>query len=226
MKAQRGSPWEDPAKLQFLRENWGKISTQRIADALGVSKNGVISKAHRIGLDNLGSPIGKGGAGHLEIRRESRSPYKRGSTPRPVRSKQAQPVAAPAKTEASAAVILAAPVQPAPPPKPFFVLPPPRREKAAGVAAAADAVPIGALQPGQCRYPVTPDRVSTGQHRFCGQVAEPERPYCPEHAKKCSAGRWSAHAAANVLDAAAPKTRMPDFGSHVRVAGGFVGNRR
>lgn len=45
-------------------------------------------------------------------------------------------------------------------------------------------IKITDLQPGQCRFPVTPD--SAPKHFFCGEPVEyPKCPYCPTHAERC-----------------------------------------
>ncbi len=54
-KAQSG--WTDD-RLEKLRELWDqKLSISKIGEALGVSRNAIAGKAHRLGLEKRQSPI-------------------------------------------------------------------------------------------------------------------------------------------------------------------------
>lgn len=57
----RGTPW--PEGDEMLRKLWAEgLSSQAIADRIGTTKNAVIGRAGRIGLDARPSPIKRGGA--------------------------------------------------------------------------------------------------------------------------------------------------------------------
>jgi GcrA cell cycle regulator len=52
----------DAAQIAQLRALWGTgISTAEIGRRMGISKNAVVGKAHRIGLESLPSPIKRDG---------------------------------------------------------------------------------------------------------------------------------------------------------------------
>ena len=52
----RGADTWTPARVEYLKANWGKKSTSEIAFDLGLpSNNPVIGKAHRLGLRKLAS---------------------------------------------------------------------------------------------------------------------------------------------------------------------------
>lgn len=58
--------WADTALVERLRALWGiepHLSLAEIARQLGVSKNAVAGKAHRLGLEPRPSPIHPGGTG-------------------------------------------------------------------------------------------------------------------------------------------------------------------
>lgn len=50
-----------PVRIEYLRTWWGKpgVSAALIAGKLGCTKSATIGKAHRLGLPNLGNPVGK-----------------------------------------------------------------------------------------------------------------------------------------------------------------------
>lgn len=66
IRMQVGSPWGDPVLDQRLTELWNEVddagqpkhSSARIADMIGVTKNSVIGRTHRLKLTQRGSPIG------------------------------------------------------------------------------------------------------------------------------------------------------------------------
>ena len=67
--------WTDD-RVDHLRELWSKgLSASQIAAQLGdgVTRNAVIGKAHRLGLEGRPSPIRGGGSG-IRVRRRTRKP--------------------------------------------------------------------------------------------------------------------------------------------------------
>jgi GcrA cell cycle regulator len=160
--------WNDEAIVR-LRSLWNEgLSTAEIGRRMGVSKNAVVGKAHRLGLPARPSPIRRDGSG--------------ASTPRPAAPRRvvgptlpplaaSLPTADEVRTElrtearsaarAAAAEHAAAPVASAAPPVRVV---PPRSSRLA-----ACCWPIG--EPG------------TKSFRFCDHDALTGKPYCAEHAQ-------------------------------------------
>lgn len=102
------SSWTDAA-IQKLRALWAEgHSTARIGDMMGLTKNAIVGKAHRLGLPSRPSPI----------RRDAEGPRK----PRVVR--RAPPVTLPRLGAAEAPIVVAA----APAPVPVLRVAPRARE--------------------------------------------------------------------------------------------------
>jgi GcrA cell cycle regulator len=162
--------WADETILR-LRALWDEgHSTAEIGRRLGVSKNAVVGKAHRLDLPARPSPI----------RRD-------GGAPRPKRSAiRRPPVAGPTLPPlASLSEAEAASLKRRPPgtraPAPLSVARP--------VAATTAAPPVPRLQPPAPRYgrvitccwPI--GEPGTSSFRFCDQSSVPGKPYCEEHAE-------------------------------------------
>ena len=159
--------WSEETILR-LRDLWDQgLSTAEIGRRLGVSKNAIVGKAHRLDLTARPSPI-------------RREPSTR--TERPVPVVRTGVATLPPLPSASAAPPVAAlpmpVVRPAPVPPPRPVLPPPPvvpsiRQVAAPTvtrrSAPACCWPIG--EPGKKDF------------RFCDDASVPGKPYCEEHAK-------------------------------------------
>ncbi len=153
-----------------LRTLWAEgHSTAEIGRRMAVSKNAVVGKAHRLGLDARPSPIRRDGSGISGARAVQ---------PRRVVGPTLPPLAA-----------ASVPVEPRPAvPKPPVVAP-------AAVAAAVAAPPPVAVAPPAVRA-VPPPRASrtvaccwpigepgTKSFRFCDVDAIGGKPYCAEHAQ-------------------------------------------
>ncbi|HYF07648.1 MAG TPA: GcrA family cell cycle regulator [Acetobacteraceae bacterium] len=150
-----------PEAIDRLRALWAEgHSTAEIGRRMGISKNAVVGKAHRLNLPARPSPI------------------RRDAAPRPVVPRIVAPRPAPVpRPLAVAAPVLARPVvappRPAAPPQPSAVLrpfpvPAPRPAFARPGSQKACCWPIG--EPG------------TSSFRFCTGEAILGKPYCPEHA--------------------------------------------
>ena len=61
MYPQRESPWTDPTMDERLRAWWGNKSVIQIGKLLGVSKNSVIGRAHRLNLPRQTNPVKRQG---------------------------------------------------------------------------------------------------------------------------------------------------------------------
>jgi GcrA cell cycle regulator len=150
--------WNE-ATIVRLRELWGEgHSTAEIGRRLGVSKNAVVGKAHRLDLPARPSPIRRD-AGGAEPRRPT-SRRLEGPTLPPLTSACSPIAAAPVATPAP----VPAPVRPAAAPPRMQVVPP--RPYARVVT---------------CCWPI--GEPGTRSFRFCDDPSEPGKPYCTEHAK-------------------------------------------
>nr|WP_294505044.1 GcrA family cell cycle regulator [uncultured Rhodopila sp.] len=188
--------------IRHLRDLWAEgHSTAEIGRRLGVSKNAIVGKAHRLDLDARPSPIRREGPKPL-VDRSAAYPRVAGPTLPPLAS---------AIVPAHAVPGYAAPVHAAPrpaAPRPVAVEP--------GVpvqsAAVSNVQPLRALSPAPARpmaapspapvpppRPVAPPSVQprrsaaaccwpigepgTKTFRFCDDTSLPGKPYCDEHAK-------------------------------------------
>jgi len=142
--------------IVHLRGLWADgLSTAEIGRRLGVSKNAVVGKAHRLDLPARPSPIRRDGPGPAQPRRPV--PRTVGPTLPPLSS--AQPLSTPAH----------ALMQPRPRP-----VPAPVRVQAAAPR------PYGRLV--ACCWPI--GEPGTREFHFCDAESEPGKPYCEEHAKR------------------------------------------
>lgn len=189
----------DNAILKKLKTLMGRgLSTAEMGKRLGISKNAVVGKLHRMGWNN----------GAAEDKKES---GKSKTTPKKVVAKKApakKTVAAPVK-KATAKPAKKTPAKPAQkttkkdsvkkvkpaPAKPVKKAPKEKTEKARPVGRAIAGRTTGApqrivqhalemanLKPGQCRWPIG-DPDSEGFH-FCGAPVFVGKPYCYEHCKQ------------------------------------------
>ncbi|MDA8249150.1 MAG: GcrA cell cycle regulator [Rhodospirillales bacterium] len=143
-----------------LRTFWSEgHSTAEIGRRMGVSKNAVVGKAHRLGLVSRPSPIRRDGLPAAE----PHPPAPRrafGPTLPPLVGETALPM--PATQPRPAAPAVARPV-PAPP------------------VAAMRAVPARAARRSTCCWPI--GEPGTPSFRFCDDDAMSGKPYCAEHAQ-------------------------------------------
>lgn len=146
-----------------LRALWDEgHSTAEIGRRLGVSKNAVVGKAHRLDLPARPSPIRRDGSG------EGRPP--RRSTPRRVAGPTLPPLSSTSLIGASGHVMVPNSAQltprPTPMPPPARVLPPPPR-------------PYGRIV--TCCWPI--GEPGTRSFCFCDAASVPGKPYCDDHAQ-------------------------------------------
>ena len=140
--------------IDRLKALWAEgVSTAEIGRRIGVSKNAVVGKAHRLLLDARPSPI----------RRGAPTPApKRAAVPRTVGPTLPTMVPAPAPPERSRV----APAAPPPPPAPAPVL------------RAVHRAPGGRLV--ACCWPI--GEPGTRSFHFCDAESLPGKPYCSTHA--------------------------------------------
>jgi GcrA cell cycle regulator len=162
--------WADDTIIR-LRELWAEgHSTAEIGRRLGVSKNAVVGKAHRLDLPARPSPI----------RREGERPLPRivnaarrfaGPTLPPLSSASPIGVAPPAAVSSPAAAV---------PPRPPVVIPPrPAAPPRVALTPPPAARPAGRVI--TCCWPI--GEPGTRSFRFCDAASLPGKPYCEQHAQ-------------------------------------------
>jgi GcrA cell cycle regulator len=139
-----------------LRALWAEgLSTAEIGRRMGISKNAVVGKAHRLNLPARPSPI----------RREAN-----GAAPRPVVPRRVTGPTLPPLAAANA-----------PPPQLVTATPPaPPPPAAPRVVASRPATTFRPMRPQTCCWPI--GEPGTKSFRFCDAEATPGKPYCTEHA--------------------------------------------
>ena len=156
--------WSDETIVR-LRELWSEgHSTAEIGRRLGVSKNAIVGKAHRLDLPARPSPIRRDPNAAAAPRR---------TLPRRVEGPTLPPLpsAAPAPDAASPGPVIRPPVQTVAPPLP--------RPAPAPRLASAPIRPYARVI--TCCWPI--GEPGTRDFRFCDEASEPGKPYCGEHAK-------------------------------------------
>jgi len=160
--------WGD-RQVEYLRARWGIDTPRAIGLAVGMTRNAVIGKAHRLGLPDLGNPVG--GGSREKHAPKPRAPYAR-------RDESGAPKVTGVKAMRLAAAEAVAASSPAPQPKEPPVVIPSRFAKVKPIAHDGTALPMPVLGSGQCVWPV---ESGPQGHRFCGQPVEPGKPYCADH---------------------------------------------
>ena len=186
-------------RIERLKKMWHEGATaSQIADELGgVSRNAVIGKAHRLGLEQRPSPVKPG---------EEKEVKKPAAAPPAAASAQAK-AAAPAKAEASEAAPAAAPAPTGHPQRrqltqqelqyrsigpggfirqgpgeqqaPIPPAPPRRLVPAKPSPEVADKTGLLDLNDRICKWPI--GHPGEPDFHFCGAPANPGFPYCVEH---------------------------------------------
>ena len=147
-----------------LRTLWDEgLSTAEIGRRLGVSKNAVVGKAHRLDLPARPSPIRRDGSGGGAPRR---------SAPRRIAGPTLPPLSSTSSLSGLSSSSPVMPhlavmsVKPAPAPPAARVAPPAPR-------------PYGRVV--TCCWPL--GEPGTRSFRFCDDPSEPGKPYCSDHVK-------------------------------------------
>jgi GcrA cell cycle regulator len=165
----------DEETIRHLRDLWTQgHSTAEIGRRLGVSKNAIVGKAHRLDLDARPSPIRRDAAKPV-VERPSPYPRMAGPTLPPLASAGAQPLPPPPPSS-NVQVLRSPPVTgPRPVVAPVPVVPPAPRP-------VMPSAPIQARRSApSCCWPI--GEPGTKAFRFCDDVSVAGKPYCDEHAK-------------------------------------------
>jgi GcrA cell cycle regulator len=189
--------WTDE-RIERLKELWTNgMTASQIADELGgVSRNAVIGKAHRLGLQSRPSPV-KPNEGPGET---APSPFEpEAQAQAPARAEAEETVAEPDETDAEAAAPAAASAAPAAPQpqirsigpggfvrqspgeqqSPIPPAPPRRLVPAKPSPEIAEKTGLLDLNEKICKWPL--GHPGEPDFHFCGNPANPGFPYCVEH---------------------------------------------
>lgn len=163
-------PWTDKqiAKMKALYAKG--LSCSEIGTKLGMSKNMVVGKINRLGLNNPAK------AAAVKAVKTAKKP-----APKPV-AKAAAPKKAAAKAvkPAPKAPVKKPAAKPAAPAKPLPKVPKKLSEKIQE-RSVNHALAMAALGHDQCRWPI--GSTSSDDFHFCGKKVFPGKPYCFEHCK-------------------------------------------
>jgi GcrA cell cycle regulator len=187
-------------RIERLKKMWHDGATaSQIADELGgVSRNAVIGKAHRLGLEQRPSPVKPG------EEKEVKKPGPAAAAPAPKAPKAEPPKAEPPAAAAPAAAATAAPAHPAAPHRsgpeiqyrsigpggfirqgpgeqqaPIPPAPPRRLVPAKPSPEVADKTSLLDLNDRICKWPM--GHPGEPDFHFCGDPANPGFPYCVQH---------------------------------------------
>jgi len=183
--------WTDE-RIEQLRKMWeGGMTASQIADELGgVSRNAVIGKAHRLGLQSRPSPVKPGEGTEGGSHAPKPAPVAAAPAPRPVPPKPT-PVAAPAEPAPAPASTPAQPIirsigpggfaraLPGEQQAPSTPAPPRRLVPAKPSADMADKTSLLDLTDKICKWPL--GHPGEPDFHFCGKPINPGFPYCLDH---------------------------------------------
>ena len=159
----------DENTIRNLRDLWSQgLSTAAIGRRLGVSKNAIVGKAHRLDLDARPSPIRRD---VVKPVMERPSAYARAAGPTlpPLPSARPAPLTPPTNIQPLRSIpafgVRPPPPVPAPAPRPIMPSAPIQARRSAP----------------SCCWPI--GEPGTKTFRFCDDTSMPGKPYCADHAK-------------------------------------------
>ncbi|MDP3414472.1 GcrA family cell cycle regulator [Falsiroseomonas sp.] len=160
--------------IERLRALWAEgHSTAEIGRRMGISKNAVVGKAHRLNLPARPSPIRR----EATMERPPQASPARLPRPVAVAARSTLPAAPPAHAAPTGASIGASPA--AAPSAPALGTVAPRAPMPAPQPSVVRAFPrFGAAR--SCCWPI--GEPGTPEFRFCSAEATPGKPYCTQHA--------------------------------------------
>jgi GcrA cell cycle regulator len=165
--------WDDET-IRQLRALWAEgHSTAEIGRRLGVSKNAIVGKAHRLELDARPSPIRRE-SGKPEGERPTPFPRATATTLPPLASASVPPPVVKLDPPTPHSAPRLAPVVPAPASLPLA------REETAPVRAVPQAPSFRRSAP-TCCWPI--GEPGTKEFRFCDDLSLAGKPYCDAHAR-------------------------------------------
>lgn len=198
--------WTDE-RIERLKAMWTKGSTaSQIAEELGgVSRNAVIGKAHRLGLESRPSPVKAGEEKEKKAKPAPAPKAAKPAAPTPAKVGAAPAAATPsgpvAETQRTAPSTAAQPQRPQPDPQamqyrsvgpggfirqgpgdtqaPIPPAPPRRLVPAKPSAEVADKTSLLDLNDRVCRWPM--GHPGEPDFHFCGEPSNPGYPYCVAH---------------------------------------------
>ena len=145
-----------PEQISDLTRLWGEgLTTAEIGKRLGISKNAVVGKAHRLHLPARPSPIKRTGP-RPQIFRQTAQRSSQPSLPRAPQAPR-EPRVQTQAAQTSAAALRALANQPS-----------------------AKRLPMMALSASTCRWPIGDP--GDAEFHFCGERALESKPYCSAHA--------------------------------------------
>jgi GcrA cell cycle regulator len=157
--------WTDEV-IERLRALWAEgHSTAEIGRRMGVSKNAVVGKAHRLGLTARPSPIRRGAGGDAPRRATIRRAVGPTLPPLSGPAEPVLPIAVPAPPPLRVAVV-------APVPNPVPSVQAPSLRSVGRTSGGGRVIP--------CCWPI--GEPGTRSFRFCDETSAAGKPYCAEHA--------------------------------------------